>query len=534
MAERLGVPDYYISRWERGGILPSRYYQQKLCELFGKTAAELGLLQQEEDTLPPSLPEMKPEPIPTPPLSGAVATPLAEPIDEPLPSLPATPVPPFLSSSTGLPSLDEGTLPQEPASPHPVETVPTSPLPGQAAHAVSPSPSVGDQLRSWKRLVWLALILIVLLGAGGWLWSARVGLPFPVAHAVVGHLYFLSSGQVNPTSSQGVADEVQLDLQGVPAPSKGNSYYAWLLPDERASENPAVLLGTVAVAQGQGHLSYSDPQHTNLLTLTSGLLITEQDATVTPLAPSPDRKEWRYFVRIPQSVPAGEQYSLLDHLRHLLAYDPTLQAHGLPGGLAIWLYRNSQKLYAWSLSARDSWQSDQRSGASSIRHNLICILDDLDGVSFVGRDLPGASSSAVQVDPGLGSIGLLQLTPEQQPPGYLHHVSLHLEGVSASTDASAWQREQAARILSALNAVNAWLEHVRQDAKQLLAFSDAQLQQPQALILLNDLVTYATFTLTGKSDQVSGNVQPGVAWIYLATQRLATLEITAYQADARS
>jgi hypothetical protein len=82
--------------------------------------------------------------------------------------------------------------------------------------------------------------------------------------------------------------------------------------------------------------------------------------------------------------------------------------------------------------------------------------------------------------------------------------------------------------------VNAWLEHVRQDAKQLLAFSDAQLQQPQALILLNDLVTYATFTLTGKSDQVSGNVQPGVAWIYLATQRLATLEITAYQADARS
>jgi len=44
MAEQLGTPDYYISRWERGEVLPSPFYQQKLCELFGKTAEELGFL----------------------------------------------------------------------------------------------------------------------------------------------------------------------------------------------------------------------------------------------------------------------------------------------------------------------------------------------------------------------------------------------------------------------------------------------------------------------------------------------------------
>src|SRR5712692_10366998 len=49
LAEQIDVPDYYISRWERGEVLPSPYYQQKLCEIFGKTAEELGMLQTKND-----------------------------------------------------------------------------------------------------------------------------------------------------------------------------------------------------------------------------------------------------------------------------------------------------------------------------------------------------------------------------------------------------------------------------------------------------------------------------------------------------
>lgn len=54
LAEQIDVPDYYISRWERGEVQPSPYYQQKLCELFGKTAQELGLIA--------GLDEVSPEP----------------------------------------------------------------------------------------------------------------------------------------------------------------------------------------------------------------------------------------------------------------------------------------------------------------------------------------------------------------------------------------------------------------------------------------------------------------------------------------
>src|SRR5215471_4737771 len=53
LAEQIDVLDYYISRWERGEVLPSPYYQQKLCQVFGKTAEELGMLQQ---TIPLPLP----------------------------------------------------------------------------------------------------------------------------------------------------------------------------------------------------------------------------------------------------------------------------------------------------------------------------------------------------------------------------------------------------------------------------------------------------------------------------------------------
>src|SRR5690349_12700166 len=47
VAEQLGADRYYLSRWENGKMLPSPYYREKLCALFGKNARELGFLSQE-------------------------------------------------------------------------------------------------------------------------------------------------------------------------------------------------------------------------------------------------------------------------------------------------------------------------------------------------------------------------------------------------------------------------------------------------------------------------------------------------------
>lgn len=58
VAEQLGADYYYISRWERGIASPSPYYRQKLCDLFGKNAYELGFLQDK----PSQEPEASAEP----------------------------------------------------------------------------------------------------------------------------------------------------------------------------------------------------------------------------------------------------------------------------------------------------------------------------------------------------------------------------------------------------------------------------------------------------------------------------------------
>lgn len=44
LAEILGVYKTYIGRWEREEVLPLPFYRQRLCELFGKTAQELGFI----------------------------------------------------------------------------------------------------------------------------------------------------------------------------------------------------------------------------------------------------------------------------------------------------------------------------------------------------------------------------------------------------------------------------------------------------------------------------------------------------------
>ena len=60
VAEQLGTTVVNVNRWESGATTPSLYYRQKLCELFGKTPEELGLIpeaqRQEPSTAPGAVP----------------------------------------------------------------------------------------------------------------------------------------------------------------------------------------------------------------------------------------------------------------------------------------------------------------------------------------------------------------------------------------------------------------------------------------------------------------------------------------------
>jgi transcriptional regulator with XRE-family HTH domain len=49
VADQLGTTPGNVSRWERGITSPGPYFRHKLCELFGKSAQELGLTWDASD-----------------------------------------------------------------------------------------------------------------------------------------------------------------------------------------------------------------------------------------------------------------------------------------------------------------------------------------------------------------------------------------------------------------------------------------------------------------------------------------------------
>lgn len=390
------------------------------------------------------------------------------------------------------------------------------------------------QTRPWmNRLAvgMIVLLLMALITAGlGYFLVASHSLPIgapAMTNIVLGHVTFLSSNQLSENSSQGLNDKVLVDLNGLPQPGSGKSYYAWLLGDKGQGDLKTILLGTLPVAGGHAQLLYTgDQNHTNLLDITSRFLVTEEDAGTVPLTPSPDYSTWRYYGEVSQTpinAPDNTQhFSYLDHLRHLLSSDPTLDELELPGGLNTWLYRNTSKILEWTGSTRDQWQESK--DVAFVRRQTLRTLTYLDGVSFVSRDLP--PNMGLNVNERLARIGLLDVDgPAQDPPGYLSHVSKHLYGLLEANTATPALRTKVAAIVAALDNVKTWLIEVHHDAYQLMKMSDAQLRQPATLSLLNDMIDNTTNAFSGQPDPVTGQMREGVTWIHDQIQSLATLDV---------
>ena len=417
---------------------------------------------------------------------------------------------------------------------------------GSGAFVQSPAaapfaPGPPSSPRRSRRGRWLygsiaALLIIALLATGGYFLFLRNN-PGTAASPVVGHAFFASSGQLNPGSAQGIADELEIDLHNIPDPQSGKSYYAWLLGDKHPSVEanplepplqtpPPILLERLSVSNGSIHFLYKgDTQHDNLFSVTSRFLITEENTNTTPRSPSTDHSTWRYYAEIPQTPYGANHLSALDHIRHLFYKETRVDVLGLPGGLDIWLFRDTEKLLEWAVSARDAWQSNPTD-----RSKYISILDYIDGSPNVHVDLP--LNTPVVADPIASRVGLLSVDPNQgvnlaqNPPGYVVHMALHLNGVVNAPDATPEMRQVATQIIHALNNATVWLKLVRMDAQQLFNMNDAQLAQPPALALLDDLVTQATYAYIGRLDPNTNTVQSAILQVHYSVQQLANFTVT--------
>lgn len=394
-------------------------------------------------------------------------------------------------------------------------------------------PFVPQKRRKRWSLVLLALLLVALVGSGLLIFLLPYGrLTAPSQFA--GRVFFVNSGQLNEDSSQGLNDELQIDVSNIPAPAPGKGYYAWLLGDtvldtdkNSSPDKPTapILLGSLPVNNGSISFHYKNPQHFNLLAITSRLLIAEEDAHNVPALPA-DHRSWLYYGEIPQLRPHTIAESELGSLRHLLCDGPNLLQQGIHGGTAIQLLLHTQSILEWASSARDAWNGTQTGGDSIkfIDRQLIRILDYLDGTALIMKDVPPGTQPLV--DAKKMQNGLLGI--KVNPKSYIDRIGGTMQDLIVAPQVAPRTSIFARQIKGDIDNVQKWLDQVHQDAKQLLLMTDAQLQQPQALNLLDDMRTQANSAFVGQLSPSFDTPQGGAVQIYYSIQRLATFDIKQY------
>ena len=409
----------------------------------------------------------------------------------------------------------------------PLPSVPAAPSVPYSSGA--PSLAARPPVRPNRRLLplLLALALVAVLVISGL--AAFLLHPFSSSSVnngpIFGHTFFTSSGLLNQNDTSGITDGIQLDLQNLPNPQSGKGYYAWLLADTDTTDISPVALGRLTVLNGHATKTFVDPQNNDLLAKYSRFLVTEEDASTPPNNPSLDTANWRFaafFSRVPNPDDTAHHYSVLDHLRHLLAQDPTLKGVGLDGGLDTWLFRNTLKILEWSGSARDAFKTHD---SELIRRQSIRVLDYLDGTQLVTTENIPSDLSPILVDPTIGKVGMFQISPDQNPPGYLKHIGNHLREISLSAHVTPTQQRTANKMNVALNNVHGWLDSVHSVANQLVHMTPDQLREPQTLTLLNTMFNQATAAFVGQTDPNTNEVKEGVSQIHYEAQSLATFDV---------
>ncbi len=392
-------------------------------------------------------------------------------------------------------------------------------------------------------LVVLAILVLGNVVLGVFSFVSHRG-PVIASKTIVGSAFLISSGQLSDSNSQGINDEMQIDLHNIAAPASGKSYYAWLLNDRLSSIQTCMTGGTIQIINiplgelpfdhGTVHYLYKDPTHRNLLRCTSRLLVTEENSNSIPSQPTKDVNALRFYAELPQQPDPNnvQNYSVLDELRFLLYEGGDLKGtFNLDGGLNIRLLRDTEQIWEWASSARDTWygQNTDIGSRQFIQRQLIRILDYLDGKISIDSDLPPGTE--VLVNPVNFQIALLQQSPGAD--SYITRIINALSTLTSALGTTPQMQTLSKGTINDIGNIQKWLQQVRTDAKRLFVLSQSdtqlsQLSQPGAKSILDTMQSLTSLAFIGQIDPSTGKVQRGVTQIYYNIEQLATFNISPY------
>ncbi len=231
-------------------------------------------------------------------------------------------------------------------------------------------------------------------------------------------------------------DQATLTTRGMPQPSSGNQYEAWLIED---GAEQRVSIGFMQLdAQGNGSLTYVDPQGRNLLGMYHGVEVT--------IEPDPDNNpnpsnNIGYTANLP---PTGFM-----HVRHLLySFDATPGRIGFVQGLSA----DTRLLQQMAQQMLDAYGSDDEAAVRSTAEGMINVIAGKQSPQYKDWDEGGTTS-----DPSDG-FGLL-LNGENE--GYIQGTFTHANLSETSSDATENMKVHGEHVKTAATNISKWTPTLR-------------------------------------------------------------------------
>jgi len=352
--------------------------------------------------------------------------------------------------------------------------------------------------RKPKRTPWyiFALVALLVLVVGGGLLGA----------------FLFNKGKVAPTATGGSNnrvffqdgtwhnDQLRINMQNVPPPPDGQTYFAWL-QDTAQHSRP---LGALPVSNGSILFLYPGDGKTNLLSVMQGVLITTEDVGMAPQAPS-DHKVYQ----------ASFDPQLLEGLKSLLYATP-----GLPDQQSV-VAAILDTLHSIDDKAGSVVDSLNTDNALAIRQatRILELLDNTQQAQSSG-DLPAKYPPQLNITIGLRS------SPSQA--GYLDILDTQLKQLEPLVANDSNAQQHLSNVESALGDLRDWLQKTHDYDVQLL--KAANLQDPATSSIALQLKQIVADSFTGRTIPPNASPLPvtgsaGAQQAYTEAQYIAALTL---------
>ncbi|EFH87012.1 protein kinase domain-containing protein [Ktedonobacter racemifer] len=298
-------------------------------------------------------------------------------------------------------------------------------------------------------------------------------------------------------------DVLHLQIDHISAPAQGKSYFAWL-----ETETKPLPLGTLPLQNNAIIYTYpGDTQHTDLLNIATGVLITLEQANTQPQAPG--QQHIYHGVLDPKVATA---------VKNILSSTPGLENNQ---SVIVTLFETIKSMNDKTGSIADTLQNHVNDKPLAMRQ-AIRVIEMLDGSSNARQsgDLPQKLPSQLSITRGLLS------SPSQK--GYLDILDEQVQQVKQVAGGNKDLLQRVQNTEYAIQDLRDWLQKVR--ANDVLLLKAADLADPANLSIALQLKQAAADSYTGRTIPPNQSPQPlpgsaGANQAYIECQYMAAIDL---------